>query len=99
MTVTAGAFQQSEEETKRYTLDYSPWLDTAELLKRVDFTVTPETQPPLEVVTSAILAGNTEIVFFVAGGVDRVTYTLEVIATTNGGQVKEDTLTIRVRGL
>lgn len=88
-------------ERKRYEIDYSGWLDTAETISQVEFaTNTPATAvqtSPLYVDASSISEDGLSIVFFASFGDDGVTYQLDVRITTSGGQYKEDTITFQVR--
>jgi len=85
-------------EVKRYSIDYSNWLDTGEVLSSVLFLVLNNTLAnPLVVSGVAVIAGNTSVQFMVSGGVDGVTYEVLATANTVGGQVKEDSVLFAVR--
>lgn len=92
-----GSFVKTPIERKRYAIDYSEWLDTGETLSTVIYTVSPTTTSPLVVDATSIGSGNTLAVFFVSGGLNGKQYTIDVVATTSGGQIKEDTVLFTVR--
>lgn len=90
-------FQKHPDEKKKYTLDYSNWLDTGELVSSVTLTVTPSTGTPLVADGSAIDGTGTLVSFFASVGTDDVDYSVVVQATTDGGQIKVDTILFAVR--
>lgn len=92
-----GSFVKTPIERKRYAIDYSEWLDTGETLSTVVYTIPVVTTPPLVVDATSIGSGNTVAVFFINGGLNGRQYTVEVVATTSGGQIKEDTVLFTVR--
>lgn len=93
-----GRFIKTPAERKRYSLDYSEWLDTGETVTGATFAITPTgTATPLVVDASSISASGTEVVYFVNYGTDGTTYTLDVVVTTSGGQTKEDQVLFSVR--
>jgi hypothetical protein len=92
-----GSFVKTPIERKRYAIDYSEWLDTGETLSTVVYTIPVVTTPPLVVDATSIGSGNTLAVFFINGGLNGRQYTVEVVATTSGGQIKEDTILFTVR--
>lgn len=91
-----GSFIKTPAERKRYSIDYSEWLDTGETLSTVTMEVTPSTGT-VPFVVDAISSNNTVVVFFVNGGDNAKQYTIDVKATTSGGQLKEDTVLFTVR--
>lgn len=96
-------FLKSPAERKRYSIDYSEWLDTGELVQSIVFTVaatsgTPPTPAlPLVIDAYTISSPATSIVFFANYGDEGVTYTVDVVMTTSGGQVKEDQILFVIR--
>lgn len=92
-----GSFVKTPIERKRYAIDYSEWLDTGETLSTVVYTIPVVTTPPLVVDATSIGSANTVAVFFINGGLNGRQYTVEVVATTSGGQIKEDTVLFTVR--
>lgn len=95
-----GSFTKTPVERKRYSLDYTDWLDTGETLSTSTFTVSPSTgATPLVVDANSFDATSKQLLFFVNYGVDGVTYTVDVLVTTSGGQTKEDQVLFVVREL
>lgn len=92
---------QSPEETKRYSIEYSDWLDTGENLADISFEITPTTSPALSVLSSNIVLGDTggltQLRFFVTGGVAKNSYKIIVNVATSGGQEKQDTVLFDIR--
>lgn len=94
-------YVKSPDEVKRYSIEYSDWLDTGENLASVAFEITPTTSPALAVQSSQIVTGDTgslsQMRFFVAGGVAGTIYTITVTAETSGTQTKQDTVLFVIR--
>jgi hypothetical protein len=90
-------FIKSPSERKRYTIDYSDWLDTSETISSITFTVTPTGTGALQIDAYSIANPATSVVFFANYGVANINYTVDVIMTTSGGQIKEDTIQFTVR--
>lgn len=91
-----GSFIKTPAERKRYSIDYSEWLDTGETLATATFQVTPSTgTSPL--IVDAVSSNTTTVVFFVNYGENSKQYTIDVKVTTSGGQLKEDTVLFTVR--
>jgi hypothetical protein len=89
---------QAAGERKRYTINYSEWLDTGEYLTVVTFTVQgTATSPALVVDDIMITPTPTGVQYYVSGGVDGIQYEVLVAATTATGQIKEDTVLFTVR--
>lgn len=94
-----GRFTKTPIERKRYSIDYSEWLDTGETVTSVTFGVTPSTDNILEVDAYSISTPATSVVYFVNFGAAGTTYTLDIQITTSGGQTKEDQVLYSVRDL
>jgi hypothetical protein len=92
-----GKFRQTPIERKRYTIDYSDWLGTGELLSSIVFASVPSSPTPAAVDSSALNSAHNGAVLFVSGGVDGVTYQILVTAVTDLGQIKEDEFFIVVK--
>lgn len=90
-------FTKRPGERKRYSVDYSEWLDAGELVASATYSVTPATTPVMEVDAATLGDPATSIIFFVIGGVEGTNYELEIRIITSGGQVKEDTILYVVR--
>ena len=87
-------------ERKRYSIDYTSWLDAGELVTSVVFTVLNNTvSTPLVVDGVQVLPTNLGVQYYVSGGVDGTTY--QVLATMNtnstGPQIKEDVVLFVIR--
>lgn len=92
-----GNFIKSPVERKRYTIDYSDWLDTGETVSSIVFSVSPSTTNTLQIDAYSIASPATSVVFFANYGDAGKTYTVDVTMTTSGGQIKEDTVLFSVR--
>lgn len=92
-----GKFSKTPDERKRYTVDYTDWLDTSETVSQAAYAVRQATSSPLVIDAQSILTGNKKISFYVSGGNDQETYDLEVKVTTSTGQIKEDVVSFLVR--
>ena len=94
-----GRFKQHTNEIKRYSIDYTQWLDAGETVSDVVYTVQNVTVPPLEVLDTVISDDNVQVTFYVSGGVDGESYEVVVKMSTTGGQVKEDELVYIIEAL
>lgn len=94
-----GKFIKTPNEVKRYSIDYSNWLDTGEYLSAVSFTVTPTATVPLAATASSLGSSATSMTYSVSGGDDGGTYEIVVKVTTTQGQVKEDAVLYVVRSI
>jgi hypothetical protein len=95
MTVLA-KFTKHPEDKKRYSVDYSKWLDNGETIATVFIWVTPDTTSNFSVPFNQIDNTGTKVSFFVDGGNDRETYSVVIKMTTSAGQVKIDHITFVV---
>lgn len=95
--MSLGRFSKTPAERKRYSIDYSNWLDTDETVASYAFAVTPATTPEFVVDAASLSGSGTTLIFFVSGGVAAEQYTVDVQATTSGGQVKEDIILYSVK--
>lgn len=93
-----GKYVQTPFEKKERLIDYSDWLQAAELLTVVTFAVTPVGNSPV-VCTSSINSGNTAVDLFLSGGDDGSQYKVIVTATTNRGEIKQDEIVLLVKAL
>lgn len=88
-------YVKAASERKRYQIDYTNWLDIGELVVTVIFAVQNNTiVNPLVVDGVGNTIGNLGVQFYVAGGVDGVTYTVLATMTSNSAesQIKLDTV-------
>ncbi len=92
-----GQYFKTPDERKRYSLDYVDWLDDDEEVSSVEFVIAPS--GALEVDAHSISADGKEVVFFLNAGDDGIEYTVNVKATTSGGQLKEDEVFVTVQAL
>lgn len=92
-------FLKTPAERKRYTIDYSEWLDTGETVASITFTVTPVTASTLEIDAYLIATPATSVAFFANYGDLGSNYTVDVVMTTSGGQIKEDQILFNVRSV
>lgn len=83
-------YKQQPRENKRYCIGYTSWLATAETLTNLQVIVSPTTSPVLAITDAVIDPDGKNVIFFAGGGVDGTEYTVEILATTSEGQVKED---------
>jgi hypothetical protein len=90
-------FIKSPLERKRYTIDYTDWLDTGETVQSIVFTVTPTTAATLQVDAYSIAVNGLSVVFFANYGNLGTVYTVEALMTTSGGQIKEDEILFTIR--
>lgn len=90
-------FIKSPLERKRYTIDYTDWLDTGETVQSITFAVTPATVSTLQIDAYTILPGDLQVSFFANYGDLNTVYTVEVLMTTSGGQIKEDEILFTIR--
>jgi hypothetical protein len=90
------SFQQTPQEKKRYTFDYSCWLFDTEVLTSWVVVVAPPTTPSLVASGAFANAENSAISVMISGGLSKTTYTVTMIATTSTGQVKRDDIQMRV---
>lgn len=92
-----GKYFLSPTERKRYSIDYSDWLDQAELVADpVTFEVTPSTGNPVVVDGYSLNPNGTSIVFYATGG-DPGAFKVSVNMATTGGQVRVDTVQYTVK--
>lgn len=89
-------FKQTPQEKKRYTISYTDWLDTGEVVSSVTYAIDNTTVPPLIVESSTVDGDGLGITFFVSGGLDAEEYQLNVLMQTDAGQRKEDFMKIVV---
>jgi hypothetical protein len=97
MLMRLGKFVKTPSEVKRYSVEYSDWLDTGEYLQSVVFGVPTAPGDPLVAIANTIESSATRLTFFISGGAAGASYEVSVKTTTTGGQVKEDTILFTVR--
>lgn len=90
-----GVFQKAPPDIKRYTIDYTPWLDGARITAKT-FAIDNTTTPPLTVTNSSVDGTGAILSFYVGGGEAGETYVVDVTITTDDTQVKEDAIVFSV---
>lgn len=92
-------YTKASTDRKRYQIDYTDWLDTGEAVSTVQFTIDDNVALPLLVVDGVmVLPTGLGVQYYVAGGVDGVTYRiLANLTTTTGPQVKLDEILMTIR--
>lgn len=88
-------FPKSPGDRKRYSIDYSQWLDAGEVLSNV----VTSTDDPDGVYVDGILidpTGQDTVIMYVSGGSRGRSYDVSITVTTTGDQVREDYVTFVV---
>lgn len=94
-----GSWKHTTQEKKRYTVSYENWLGTGEVVSTVVYAIDPTSTTPLIVESSAVDPDGLGVTFYVSGGEDETEYQINVLATTDAGQRKEDYITIVVEDI
>lgn len=92
-----GKYFKSPVDRKRYTISYSDWLDTAELVSTVTFEVTPSETSMLVIDGIEIDPDGKGVVFYASEGVDGSAYKAFPTMTSSDGQIKEDEVRYSVK--
>lgn len=92
-----GKYFKSPADRKRYTIDYTDWLDSAELISTVTFEVTPVGTSVLVIDGIAIDTDAKGVVFYASEGLDGTNYKAFPTMTSSNGQIKEDEIRFTVR--
>lgn len=87
-------FEKQPVDVLDYDIDYSNWLPDVDVVDAVSTNVSPT---GLVVNTALITNDGTRVKLWVSGGVDGVTYKVEVTATTSEGRVKQDEIRFRCK--
>lgn len=93
--IKLGKYVQTPEESKRYSFDYTDWLDAGEIITAVDYEIETITDPPLLVTN--LVHNDTLATWYVSGGMDGATYTVAIKITTSVAEKKQDAITIKVK--
>jgi hypothetical protein len=97
MSAPIKTYRKMPIERRRLYLDYSCWLETSEVLSNFQATVVPFTSDgPLTVASSYPDAEHKRLMLFVSGGKPNQNYTLQMVITTDQGQIKQDNIGIMV---
>lgn len=89
-------YQKTPVERKRYTIDYSAWLDEDETLTFVTFDVEPQDANPIQIDAFEIMDDQVTVQYYVSEGVHNTQYIVDVQITTSAGQKKEDLIEITI---
>lgn len=92
-----GKYFKAPVDRKRYSIDYTDWLDAGETVLSVTFGVTPVDASTLAIDGITIAPDAKSIVFYASLGVDATTYKAFATMVTTGGQTREDVVQFTVR--
>lgn len=91
------AFQKQSVERKKYVIDYECWLEDAEVLSDFAIRVMPATSDyPLIAGGAYVDPAQQRVAVFLSGGKPGQIYSVDFIVTTSIGQIKSDTIQMRV---
>jgi hypothetical protein len=97
MSGTLKVYRKTVIERRRLYFDYSCWLEDAEELTNFQITVSPYTEgAPLTATGGYTDATNKKIALFVGAGLANTSYVLQMVVTTDAGQVKRDDIGVMV---
>ena len=91
-----GAVAKKQIEKKRYTVDYTCWLDENESVIDFAIAIEPSTTPPLIADGASASADFKKITAYLSQGKAGQIYTVMFITDTSIGQRKADELQMRV---
>jgi hypothetical protein len=87
-------------DTRRYQIDYTPFLQPGEKLTGFTLAVAVQIPPATSTVNSAgnsfLDVGDTQLFLFVTGGVINENFTVKVQVVTNYGETVNDTIAFSV---
>jgi hypothetical protein len=92
----AKSFRKTVSERRRLYIDYSCWLATTEKLTGFQVTITPLSTTPLVIDVAFTDVTNKKLTMFAGGGVANTSYVVSLLVNTDGGQVKQDDLGLKV---
>lgn len=90
-----GTFTQSTRSRTPYTINYSASLSDGDYILPTGLQLV--SSPPGLIFSQITIFDNVRARFFVSGGVDRTTYTVEAIGTTADGEVFDDEITYKIK--
>lgn len=97
MTAPLKLYRKAAVERRRLYIDYSCWLADTEKLTDFQVTTSPYTSAsPIVVDTTYPDAEQKRLMMFVGGGLANTSYSLDLLVTTDAGQVKRASLAVRV---
>lgn len=97
MSAPIKTYRKMVSERRRLYLDYSCWLAETEVLTNFQVTVVPYTEGyALNVTSSYPDSEHKRLMLFVSGGKANVNYTMQMVVTTDQGQIKQDNVGLMV---
>ena len=97
MSAPIKTYRKTVAERRRLYLDYSCWLAESETLTNFQVTVIPYTDTQaLNVASSYPDSEHKRLMLFVSGGKGNQNYTMQMVVTTDQGQIKQDNIGIMV---
>jgi len=97
MTAPLRLYRKATVERRRLYIDYGCWLPDGEKLTNFQVTTSPYTPgTPIVVDTTYPDATQRMLMMFIKGGAANTRYTLDLLVTTDAGEVKRDTIEVRV---
>jgi hypothetical protein len=91
-----GRYKQQPGERRKRGVDYSDFLEENEIITSVLPEVQPVTAVPLVVNTVVVDPDGDQFAYFVEGGEDGESYSIEFTILTNGNQKKQDTVEVDI---
>lgn len=89
-----GKYAQAPEDRKRYTFDYSEWLDEGETVVSCTSEISPITTAPLLI--ESLTNGNTVATWLLSGGEHLTDYLVVIEAETSAGQRIRQAMAMKV---
>ena len=97
MTAPLRLYRKATVERRRLYIDYGCWLPDGEKLVDFQVTTSPYTAAaPIVIDTSYPDPTQRMLMMFIKGGVANTRYTLDMLVRTDAGEVKRDTIEVRV---
>ena len=93
----SGRFRQQPSERRRYRMDYTSSLGSAEQLTGATINLLPATVPALVIDGIVLDPEGKQLTFYASGGLAGTTYGVRVLVTTNAGQTLEDDIEVNVQ--
>lgn len=91
-----GRYRQQPGERRKRGLDYDDFLEDGEIITNVATVVTPETDTPFVVSSTVIDPEGRQFAYFMQGGEAGQEYSVEFTVTTNGNQIRQDTVSFEI---
>lgn len=92
-----GKYFKVPVDNKRYTIDYSDWLDLGETIASVAYSVLPTDASPVVISGNILNSTLNGAIFYAGAGIAGTTYIVYVTMVTSGGQTREDTIQFTVK--